>query len=243
MLFIVDDYSRYSWVYFMTSKDEAFGHFRSLVLRLSVDLLGALKAIRSDNGIEFKNASFDHFCTEIGIENQFSSPRVPQQNGVVERKNRTLVEMARTMLDEFHTPRKFWAEAISIACYVSNSVFLRSKLGKTAYELRFGHRPSVSHFRVFGCKCFMLKSGNLDKFEARSMDAIFLGYPTHTRGYRVLVLETNKIIETCEVTFDETSFGTSHKVAGTGTHVQGELESIFVDEKDDDDEVVMAPMQ
>ena len=127
--------------------------------------------------------------------------------------------MARTMLDEFSTPRKFWAEAISTACYVSNRVFLRSKLGKTPYELRFEHRPSISHFRVFGCKCFVLKSGNLDKFEARSTDGIFLGYSAHSRGYRVLVLETNKIIETCEVTFDETSSDASLSNAGIGADI------------------------
>jgi hypothetical protein len=107
VLVIVDDFSRYSWVYFMASKDEAFGHFRSLVLRLSIDHPGSLRAIRSDNGTEFKNSSFDLFCAEKGIDHQFSSPYVPQQNGVVERKNRTLVEMARTMLDEYETPRKF----------------------------------------------------------------------------------------------------------------------------------------
>jgi transposase InsO family protein len=190
ILVIVDDYSRYSWVFFMASKEEAFDHFRKLVIRLSVDLPGSLRAIRSDNGSEFKNSSFDHFCAEKGIEHQFSSPYVPQQNGVVERKNRTLVEMARTMLDEYQTPRRFWAEAISTACYVSNRVFLRSKLGKTPYELRFGHRPSVSHLRVFRCKCFVLKSGNLDKFESRSSDGIFLGYivppmisKLHIRGH------------------------------------------------------------
>jgi hypothetical protein len=107
VLVIVDDFSRYSWVYFMASKDEAFGHFRSLVLRLSIDLPGSLKAIRSDNGSEFRNSFFHLFCTEKGIDHQFSLPYVPQQNGVVERKNRTLVEMARTMLDEYETPRKF----------------------------------------------------------------------------------------------------------------------------------------
>nr|ABB47538.2 retrotransposon protein, putative, Ty1-copia subclass [Oryza sativa Japonica Group] len=173
VLVIVDDFSRYSWVFFMATKDEAFQHFR-------------------------------------GLEHEFSSPRVPQQNGVVERKNHVLVEMARTMLDEYKTPRKFWAEAINTACYISNRVFLRSKLGKTSYELRFGHQPKVSHLRVFGCKCFVLKSGNLDKFEARSTDGLFLGYPAHTRGYRVLILETNKIVETCEVSFDEASPDVSH---------------------------------
>lgn len=207
---------------------------------MSVDLSGSLRAIRSDNGTEFKNSSFDHFCAKKGIEHQFSSPRVPQQNGVVERKNRTLVEMARTMLDEFSTPRKFWAEAISTACYISNRVFLRSKFGKTSYELRFGHRPSVSHFRVFGYKCFVLKSENLDKFESISTDGIFLGYPAHTHGYRLLVLETNKIVETYEVTFDETSPETRSSDAGTGTHIQGEFESIFVDDDEiDEDEILI----
>jgi transposase InsO family protein len=79
-----------------------------------------LKAIRSDNRTEFRNASFDEFCLELGIDQQFSAPRVPQQNGVMERKNRTLVEMAMTMLDEHRTPRRFWADAISTACYISN---------------------------------------------------------------------------------------------------------------------------
>jgi hypothetical protein len=142
--------------------------------------------------------------------------------------------MARTMLDEFSTPRKFWDEAISTACYVSNRVLLRLKIGKTSYELRFEHRPSVSHFRVFGCKCFVLKSGNLDKFEATSTNGIFLGYSAPSCGYRVFVLDTNKIIETCEVTFDETSPGTSPSVVGTSADVQGE--SIFVDEDGEDNE-------
>ena len=116
---------------------------------------------------------------------------------------------------------------------------MRSKLGKTSYELRFGHQPKVSHLRVFGCKCFVLKSRNLDKFEARSTDGLFLGYPAHTRGYRVLILETNKIIETCEVSFDEASPGTRPDISGTLSQVQGEDGRIFEDESDydDDDEV------
>ena len=133
------------------------------------------------------NSSFSTLCSDRGIEHQFSSPRVPQQNGVVERKNRTLVEMARTMLDEHSTPRRFWAEAIFTACYISNRVFLRSVIGKTSFELRFGHKPKVSHFKIFGCKCFILKHGNLDKFESRCSDGIFLGYPAHSRGYRVQI--------------------------------------------------------
>jgi transposase InsO family protein len=108
-----------------------------------------LKVIRSDNGTEFKNASFDEFYLEHGIDQQFSDPRVPQQNGVVERKNRTLVEMARTMLDEHRNPMRFWADAISTACYISKRIYLRSILHLTPFELRFGRKSSVSHFRLF----------------------------------------------------------------------------------------------
>jgi hypothetical protein len=110
-------------------------------------------------------------------------PRVPQQNGVMERKNHTLVEMARTMLDEHRTLRRFWADAISIACYISNQIFLCSILHLTPFELCFGCKSFVSHFRPFVCKCFVLKCGNLDKFESRSSDGILLGYTPHGRSY------------------------------------------------------------
>jgi transposase InsO family protein len=120
VLVMIDDYSRYSWVFFLESKDEVFEHFRSLTLRLNNEHLNCLKAIHSNNGTEFRNVSFDEFCLEHGIDQQFFAPRVPQQNGVVEQKNHTLVEMARTMLDEHRTPRRFWADAISTACYISN---------------------------------------------------------------------------------------------------------------------------
>jgi hypothetical protein len=109
------------------------------------------------------------------------------------------------MLDEHRTPRRFWAETVNTACYVSNRTYLRVHKNKTCYELMQGRTPKVSHFHAFGCKFFILKKGKkLDKFEARSVHGIFLGYASHSRAYRVLNLETNQIVETCEVTFDET---------------------------------------
>jgi hypothetical protein len=111
--------------------------------------------------------------------------------------------MARTMLDEHGTPRR--ADAISTTCYVSNQIFLRLILLLTSFELRFGRKPSVSHFRPFGCKCFVLKCGNLDKFESRPFDGILLGYNPHDRSYRVYSFETNTVVESCDVTFDETA--------------------------------------
>jgi hypothetical protein len=145
------------------------------------------------------------FCLEHGVDQQFSAPCVPQQNGVMERKNRTLVEMARMMLDEYRTPRHFLADAISTACYISNRIFLRSIVHLTPLEFHFGCKPSVSHLRSFGCKCFILKHENLDKFMSHSLHGILLGYTPHDRSYRVFNLETNTIIESCDVTFDETA--------------------------------------
>jgi hypothetical protein len=206
VLVVVDDYSRYTWVFFLEEKGETFGFVRDLVLRLRNERHGdAIRAIRSDNGSEFRNSRFETLFHDLGLEHQFSSPYTPPQNGVVERKNRTLCEMARTMLDEHRTPRMFWAAAVNTACYVSNKIYLRVHKKKTCYELMHGRTPMVSHFHVFGRKCFILKKGKkLDKFEARSVHGIFFGYASHFRAYRVLNLETNQIVETCEVTFDET---------------------------------------
>jgi hypothetical protein len=109
------------------------------------------------------------------------------------------------MLDEHRTPMRFWVDAISTACYISNQIFLRSILHLTPFELCFGRKPSVSHLRPFGSKCFVLKCGNLDKFESRSFDGSLLGYTPHGRSYRVYNFETNTVIESCDVTFDETA--------------------------------------
>jgi hypothetical protein len=228
ILVIVDDYSRYSWVFFLESKDEVFEHFRLLVLRLNNEHPNCLKAIHSDNETEFRNASFDEFCLEHEIDQQFSATRVPQQNGVMEQNNHTLVEMGRMMLDEHRTPRHFWDDAISTACYISNRIFLRSIMYLASFELHFGHRPSVSHFRPFVCKCFVLKCGNLDKFESRSFDGILLGYTPCGRSYRVYNFETNTIVESCDVTFDETAHCPRGVFECAGDKEMEE--SIFVDE-------------
>jgi hypothetical protein len=119
VLVVVDDYSRYAWVFFLEEKGETFGFVRDLFLTLRNERQGdAIRAIRIDNGSEFRNSCFATFCHDLGLEHQFSSPNTPPRNGVVGRKNRTLCEMARTMLDEHRTPRRFWAEAVNTTCYV-----------------------------------------------------------------------------------------------------------------------------
>jgi hypothetical protein len=136
--------------------------------------------------------------------------------------------MARMMLDKHWTPRRFWADAISIACYISNQIFLRSIMHLTAFEIHFWRRLLVSHFRPFGCKCFVLKHGNLDKFESCSSDGFLLGYTPHGRSYRVFNLYTNTVVESCNVTFDETA-PCPHDVLECVDDKEME-ESIFVDE-------------
>ncbi|WVZ97231.1 hypothetical protein U9M48_042781 [Paspalum notatum var. saurae] len=176
---VVDDFSQFLWVFFMEFKDEVFGFVRDLVLRLRNESHKAMRAIHSDNGGEFRNSRFKNFYRELGLEHQFSSPYTPPQNGVVECKNRTLVEMAWTMLDENRNPRRFWAEAVNTACYIANRIFLRAFLGKTSYELQFARQPSVKHL------CFVLKKVvHLDQFESRCLDGIFLGYASSSRAFR-----------------------------------------------------------
>jgi hypothetical protein len=119
VLVIVDD-SYYSWVFFLESKNEVFEHFQSLALRLNNKHPNCLKAIHSDNGIDFRNDSFNQFCLEYGVDQQFSASHVPQQNRPMEQENHTLVEMVRMMLDEHKTSRHFWAATISTTCYISN---------------------------------------------------------------------------------------------------------------------------
>ncbi|KAJ9551882.1 hypothetical protein OSB04_015927 [Centaurea solstitialis] len=127
-LVIVDDYSRFTWVYFLRTKDETSGLIKPFVTRVENKTNLRVKVIRSDNGTEFKNADLNSFCEEKGIERQYSAPRTPQQNGVAERRNRTLIEAARTMLADSKLPITFWAEAVNTACYVQNRVLISKAL-------------------------------------------------------------------------------------------------------------------
>ncbi|WVZ75739.1 LOW QUALITY PROTEIN: hypothetical protein U9M48_023772 [Paspalum notatum var. saurae] len=189
MLVVVDDFSQFSWVFFMQFKDEAFGFVRDLVLRLKNVSHKAMRAIRSDNGGEFRNPQFENFCCDLGLEHQFSSPYTPLQNSVVESKNCTLVEMAWMMFDEHRAPRRYWTEVVNTTCYIANWTFLRAFLGKTLYELWFGRQPSVNHLGPFGRRCFVLKKvGHMERFESRCLDGFFLGYASSSRAFRVWIM-------------------------------------------------------
>ena len=157
-LVIVDDFSRYTWVMFLGDKSETPEVFKTFARRAQREYNSPIVKIRSDNGTEFKNMKIEEWCDEEGIKHEFSATYTPQQNGVVERKNKTLITLARAMLDDYGTSERFWAEAINTVCHASNLVYLHRLLKKTPYELITGKKPNISYFRVFGCKCFIHKS-------------------------------------------------------------------------------------
>jgi hypothetical protein len=172
--------------------------------------------------MEFKNSQIEGFLEEEGIKHEFSSPYTPQQNGVVERKNRTLLDMAITMLDEYMTLDWFWAEAINTACYSINRLYLHRILKKTSYELLTGKKPNVSYFRVFESKCFILiKRGRKSKFAPKAVEGFLLGYDSKTREYRVFNKSTGLVEVSCDIVFDETN--------------GSQVEQVDLDELDDEE--------
>jgi len=148
-LVIIDDYTRLTWVYFLAHKDEPFENFKVFYKRVQNEKGFCISAIRSDHRKEFENVDFENYCRENGISQNFFCPRTPQQNRVVERKNRTLQEMARTILFENSVPKHFWAEAVNTACYVQNRILIRPIIDKTPYELWKGRKPNISYFKTF----------------------------------------------------------------------------------------------
>ena len=175
-LVMVDDFSRYTWVKFLHSKYETPQIIIDHLTKTQNTAQANVVALRSDNGTEFRNALLENFYIENGITQQFSAPRTPQQNGVVERKNRTLIEAARTMLQDADLPTSFWAEAINTACYIQNRTLINKSVGNTPYFIMRGRKPTTKHLHVFGSKCYILKDNyeHIGKFDSKALEAIFL---------------------------------------------------------------------
>ena len=214
-LVMVDDFSRYTWVAFLKDKSEAFECFRTIYNQVQnekgLQNLSFVR-IRSDHGTEFENASFKDFCKDKGIKHEFSAPITPQQNGIVERKNRVLLDMSRVILNCKNLAKHFWAEAVNTSCYIANRAYLRPGTKKTPYELWKGKRPQVKYFRIFGSTCYILRDReHLGKFDSRSDEGIFLGYSTTSRAYRVYNVRTKTMMESINVVVDD--LGASLEIA------------------------------
>ena len=166
-----------------------------------------IKSLRSDNGGEYTSKEFDTFCKNRGIHRQFSNPYTPEQNGVSERFNRTMIESARSMLYHAKLPLEFWAEAVNTAVYIRNRSPTTSLNYGTPYECWFGSKPDVSHMRVFGSQCFVhIPDDQRRKLDAKSYRGIFVGYPEGTKGYKIYNVASGKFTRTRNVVFDENNF-------------------------------------
>ncbi|KAF5768457.1 putative RNA-directed DNA polymerase [Helianthus annuus] len=194
-LVVTDDYSRFSWVMFLKTKDETFDSLVVLFKKIENLYQRPICRIRSDNGTEFKNSKMEEYCDERGILHEFSAPYTPQQNGVAERKNRTLIETARTMLADSKLPINFWAEAVSAACYTLNRVLTVKKFNKTCFELINKRKPNLKYLEPFGSPCTVIEPNG--KFGTKSFEGIFVGYSGPTR--RVFVPSEKRIIEAANV--------------------------------------------
>ncbi|GJS94351.1 putative ribonuclease H-like domain-containing protein [Tanacetum coccineum] len=212
-LVITDDFSRFSWVFFLRTKDETSAILKDFIRQIENQLNQKVKTIRSDNGTEFKNNDVIELCGSKGIKREYSNARTPQQNGVAERKNRTLIEAARTMLADSFLPNTFWAEAVSTACYVLNRVLVTKPHNKTPYELLTGKIPIISYIRPFGCHVTILNTiDHLGKFAGKSDEGFLVGYSLQSKAFRVYNLETKRVEENLHITFLENK----PNVAGKG---------------------------
>ncbi|GJX33399.1 retrovirus-related pol polyprotein from transposon TNT 1-94 [Tanacetum coccineum] len=204
ILVIIDDYSRYTWTLFLRSKDETPEVLKDFLTMIQRNLQAPVISIRTDRGIEFLNKILNAFFKEEGVEHQTSTPRTPEQNDVVERRNHTLIEVARTMFLAFKLPLFFWAEAISTACYTQNRSIIILTHEKMAYHIINDRKPSIKHLHIFCCTCYLTIDGeNLDKMKEKGDLCILVGYTTQSKGYRVYNKRTRLIVESIHLRFDE----------------------------------------
>ncbi|GJR24818.1 ribonuclease H-like domain-containing protein [Tanacetum coccineum] len=188
-----DDYSRFSWVFFLATKDKTSGILKPFITGVENLIDQRVKVIRCDNRTEFKNKEMNRFCERKGIKREFSIDRTPQQNGVADRKNRTLIEAAGTMLADSKLPTTFWIEAVNTACYVQNRVLVTKAYNKTPYELFLGRKPTLSFMRPNGCPITILNTiDHLGKFDGEADEGFFIGYSIKRDDKKKVIEETGK---------------------------------------------------
>ncbi|KAA0043826.1 putative gag-pol polyprotein [Cucumis melo var. makuwa] len=223
---IIDDFSRKVWIYPLKQKDEAFGKFLEWKKQVENQTGRKVKYLRTDNGLEFVNNKFNQFCKSEGITRHFTVTYTPQQNGLAERFNRTIMERTRCLLTNASLPLKFWGEAAQTACYLINRSPSTALNLKTPQEVWTGKAPSLEHLRVFGCTAYAhVKDGKLNK---RALKCIFIGYPQGVKGYKLWCIEKgmNKCIISRDVTFNETEMPycvKEQQKQQTGDHVVTEV--------------------
>lgn len=198
----IDDYSRWCEIHVLKRKNEVFSAFKSFKAAAENKHGCKIQLLQTDNGTEYITNEFDEFLREKGIRRRLTITYTPEQNGIAERRNRTLVDMTRCLLKQSSLPLTFWAEAISTANYIRNRCPSKSLEGLTAFEKWNGKVPDVSHFRIFGSEVFTLnRLPTKGKFESRSKKGIFIGYSEESKGYRIWIPDERRVDVSRDVKF------------------------------------------
>lgn len=218
----IDDHTNFVCVYPIKTKGEVFKCFKEYVKLVTTKFNTKISTFRCDNGGEYNSSDFKGFCQGNGIFIDYSTPYTPEQNGKAERYNRTLVEKARTMIEDAKLPKYFWNEAVLVAAYLLNRTST-SNIEKTPAEMWYGRKPDVGNVKVFGCLAYShIPKQFRDKFDIKTEKCILIGY-TNT-GYRLWNLEKQKIIVSRDVVFNEQEYYYKTNVA-----------QFDIDEKTDED--------
>jgi transposase InsO family protein len=204
ILCLIDDYSRKAWVYFLKEKSEAFNQFKIFKKQVETETGKSIKCLRTDRGGEYTSHEFSNYCKEEGIRRQLTTAYTPQQNGTAERKNRTVMNMVRSMLSTRKVPRVFWAEAVSWTFYVLNRCPTLAVKDITPQEAWSGVKPSVEHFRVWGSIAHVhISDEKRSKLDDKSNTCIFFGFSEESKGYRLYNPQSKKVIVSRDVVFEE----------------------------------------
>jgi hypothetical protein len=216
-LLLIDDLSRYMWVVVLGSKGEAADVISCAQAAMEAECGRKLRVLCTDNGGEFTVVEFASYCADEDVQRHYSTSYSPQQNGVVERRNQTVVGMARTLLKQRGMPAIFWGEAMVTAVYILNCSPTKALNGRTLYEAWHGRKPVVSHLRVFGCLAFGKEFGHIGKLDDRSTPGVFIGYAEGSNAYRILDPGTQRVRTTHDVVFDEGRGWTWDKAVDDGS--------------------------
>jgi hypothetical protein len=200
----IDDYSRKTWIYFLKSKDEVFRKFKELKALIENLSERKIKILRSDNRGEYTSKEFVNFYRYVGIKKELTNPYNPQQNGVDERKKRTIMEVVKTMIHDQDLTMCLWVEAAMEIVYVQNRLSHNALGIKTLEEMFTGKKPEVSHLKIFGCLVFIhIPKEKRNKLEPSKKKGIFVGYCEVSKAFRIYIPGHHHIEISRDMTFDE----------------------------------------
>ena len=234
----IDDYSRCCKVYFVRQKSEVFSKFKEFEKTFSNECGQRVTRLRTDNGGEYTSKEFQEYLKAQGIHHEMTVPHSPQQNGVAERKNRTLVEAARSMLSHAKLPKMYWAEAVATAAYIQNRLPTSVLKQETPYERWCGKKPDMRHMRVFGCVAYAhIPDEHRRKLDKKTEKLRFVGYANNAKGYRLYDEEKRRIVIRRDVICNESNF--DWKQEAEVTHSENDTTMEMDECETEDDKVIV----